>query len=147
MAHRQKNRDGPLTRQRLNAALDPDTAHQDVLHHLENYGNQPYVSVLQMADDTVLLLRSLSQRLRHFQANILGSVKTPRPRNISDQETTDRRCTSISPVPPTGTGQPEFVHAINDRSSSPARRSTETGEHQPQVNLPVLENSSTAVQK
>ena len=56
MAHRRKNQDGPPTRQRLNAALDPDTAHQEVLRRLENYCNLPYVSVAQMADDTVLLL-------------------------------------------------------------------------------------------
>ena len=38
----------------------------------------------------------------------------------------------------------KFAHTTDDGNSSPARRSTETGEDQTQVNLPVLENSSPA---
>ena len=40
--------------------------------------------------------------------------------------------------------QSKFAHTTDDGNSSPARRSTETGEDQPQVNLPVLENSLPA---
>ena len=61
MAHRQKNCDGHTTRQKLNATLDLDT--DEVLRRLESYSHQPHVNMAQVADDTVLLLQSLSQRL------------------------------------------------------------------------------------
>ena len=54
MAHRQKNCDGPATRQKLNATLDIDT--EEVLRRLESYSHQPHVNMAQGADDTVLLL-------------------------------------------------------------------------------------------
>ena len=111
MAHRQKNNDGPPTRHELTAANDPDTAHREVLRHLESYGNQPNASIQQVAADTVLLLQALGHHLHHFQAQILADIKLresanrtprPQPQDVTDQEAVNHHCTLTSPIPLTG---------------------------------------------
>ena len=138
MAHRQKSRDGPTTHQKLNATLDLDT--DEVLRRLESYSHQPHVNMARVADDTILLLRSLSQRLRQFQAQICPSVKKPHPHGITDREITDRRRILISPVPQKVTGRSESVPYTdaNNNYSLPAG----DGGGQPQISPPILDNSS-----
>ena len=145
MAHQQTNCDVFPTLQRQNTALDPSTAQQDLLQGVENYKHQRYVSVQQMANETVLLLRSLSQRLQRFQARTHGFIKTPRPRNATDQETTDHHHALMSPVSPAETGRSVFAHTTNDGNSLPARRSTATEEDRPQVSLPVPDTTTSEI--
>ena len=91
MAHRQKNRDGTPIRHELTAANDCDTAHREVLHRMETYGKDPDATLEEVSRDTVLLLRALNHRVRHFQAQILADIKiresynrTPRSQSQSD---------------------------------------------------------------
>ena len=75
MAHRQKNRDGTPIRHELTAANDCDTAHREVLRRMETYGKDPDATLEEVSRDTVLLLRALNHRVRHFQAQILADIK------------------------------------------------------------------------
>ena len=131
----------PTHQQWPNTAFDSRTAHQDLLHRVENYKHQRYLSVQQMADETLLLLRSLSQRLRRFQARTGGFVKAQCPRHGTDWETTDHHCALILPVSSAETG---FAHATNG-NSSPTRRSTPNAGDRNHIGLPTRTSNMTGV--
>ena len=105
------NRDGTHIRHELTSANDSDTAHREVLRRMETYGKDPDADPLDMAKNTVLLLRALNHCLYHFQAQILADIKIresynklPRSQQRDDtySETRDHCCTLTSPAPPTG---------------------------------------------
>jgi hypothetical protein len=142
MAHQQTNREGLPTRQGPHAAIDSRTAHHDLLHRVENYGHQRYPSLQQMADETVLLLQSLSQRLRRFQAQTGGFMKAHRPQNGTNRGTLDRHPALIPPVSIAETGRSEFTHATNEESS-PRRRSTPDAGYQNHIGPSVPTSDTT----
>ena len=149
MARRQTNRDGLRIRHELTSADDSDTAHREVLRRMETYGKDPDASNYEVAKDTVLLLRALNDRFRHFKAQILADIKMrecnqtlrPQPQSDTPPEARNRRYTLPSTTPPMGIRSPEHTHAIDadeGRGSSPIWRPTRTKEVQPQIKSSTL---------
>ena len=150
MAHRQKNRDGTPIRHELTAANDCDTAHREVLRRMETYGKDPDATLEEVSRDTVLLLRALNHRVRHFQARILADIKiresydhTPRSQSWSDNppRTRDHHTrTSLRENPS------ERIHGTDaDETNNPwpARRPAENGKTQPITGQPALHLTTT----
>ena len=144
MAHRQTNRDGLHIRHELTSANDSDTAHREVLRRMETYGKDPDASDYEVAKDTVLLLRALNHRLRHFKAQILADIKIreynqtlrPQPQTDTPSEARDRRYTLPSTTPPTEVRRPEHTHTSDDgerRGFSPIWQPKTTEEIRPQT--------------
>ena len=153
MAHRQKNRDGTPIRHELTAANDCDTAHREVLRRMETYGKDPDATLEEVSRDTVLLLRALNHRVRHFQAQILADIKiresyhrTPRtqPRNVNPTKIRDRHYTHTSyPVGESSFRQTQRTDA-NEKSKPPAtQQPAKNEETQPTTDQPTL-NKTTA---
>ena len=132
MAHQQTNHEGLPTQRRPHAAPATRAVHQDPLHCMRDYGHQRFPDVQQVADETVTFLRSLSQRLRRFQAHTGGFAKATRPQTGTDRGTQDRRPAKIPPVATTKTGRIELTHA-NNGETLPRRRSTPTTEYRNHV--------------
>ena len=148
MAHRQKNRDGTPIRHELTAANDCDTAHREVLRRMETYGKDPDATLEEVSRDTVLLLRALNHRVRHFQAQILADIKireshhrTPRtqPRNVNPTRIRDRHYTNTSyPVRESSFRQTQRTDA-NEKSNPPAtQQPVKNEETQPTTDQPTL---------
>ena len=121
MAHRQKNRDGTPIRHELTAANDCDTAHREVLRRMETYGKDPDATLEEVSRDTVLLLRALNHRVRHFQAQILADIKiresynrTPRSQPQGDN--------------PPGTRDHHYTHTSSWESPSERTHKTDADE-------------------
>ena len=163
MAHRQKNRDGTPIRHELTAANDCDTAHREVLRRMETYGKDPDAALEEVSRDTVLLLRALNHRVRHFQAQILADIKiresyhrTPRtqPRNVNPTRIRDRHYTNTSyPVRESSFRQvqrtdaneksnPPATHDANGKSNPPVtQQPAKDEETQPATDQPTLNNT------
>ena len=86
MAHQQTNRGGLPTQHWYDTAFDSRTAQQGPLHYAGPYEHHLYLSKQQMANETVRLLWSLSQRL---EARTGGLIKVQRPRHDTDRERPD----------------------------------------------------------
>ena len=148
MAHRQKNRDGTPIRHELTAANDCDTAHREVLRRMETYGKDPDATLEEVSRDTVLLLRALNHRVRHFQAQILADIKiresyhrTPRtqPQSINPSRTRDRHYTHTSyPVRESSFRQAQRTDANEKSNPPPMRQPAENEETQPTTDQPTL---------
>ena len=121
MARRQTNRDGLHIRHELTSANDSDTAHREVLRRMETYGKDPDASDYKVARDTVLLLRALKHRVRHFKAQILADIKIreynetlrPQPQTDTPPKARDRQCTLPSTIPLTEVRRPERTHNVD----------------------------------
>ena len=116
---------------------------------METYGKDPDASDYKVARDTVLLLRALNHRVRHFKAQILADIKireyneTLRPQPQTDTPPKARDCqhTLPSTIPPTEVRRPEHTHNIDTdegRGSSPVWRPTQIEEVQPQTKSSTL---------
>ena len=148
MAHRQKNRDGTPIRHELTAANDCDTAHREVLRRMETYGKDPDATLEEVSRDTVLLLRALNHRVRHFQAQILADIKireshhrTPRtqPRNVNPTRIRDRHYTNTSyPVRESSFRQTRRTDANEESNPPAAQQPVKNEETQPTTDQPTL---------
>ena len=142
------NRDGTHIRHELTSANDSDTAHREVLRRMETYGKDPDASDYKVARDTVLLLRALNHRVRHFKAQILADIKireyNETLRLQSQTDTTpkarNRQRTPPSNLPPEGMRRSEYTHNIDvdeEEGSLPAWRPIQIEEVQPQTKSPT----------
>ena len=152
MAHRQKNRDGTPIRHELTAANDCDTAHREVLQRMETYGKDPDATLEEVSRDTVLLLRALNHRVRHFQAQILADIRiresnncTPRsqPQSGGPPRTRDHHYTHTSRESPSeqrhGTDADEEGQTPQP---SPARQPVKNEETRPITGRPALQTTT-----
>ena len=116
---------------------------------METYGKDPDASDYKVARDTVLLLRALNHRVRHFKAQILADIKIreynetlrPQPQTDTPPRTRDCQHTLPSTIPPTEVRRPEHTHNIDTdegRGSLPVWRPTQIEEVQPQTKSSTL---------
>ena len=123
MAHRQKNRDGTPIRHELTAANDCDTAHREVLQRMETYGKDPDATLEEVSRDTVLLLRALNHRVRHFQAQILADIRIRESNNRGTDADEEEQTPQPSPA-----RQPVKNEETRPITGRPALQTT-TNEH------------------
>jgi hypothetical protein len=151
MAHRQKNRDGTPIRHELTAANDCDTAHREVLRRMETYGKDPDATLEEVSRDTVLLLRALNHRVRHFQAQILADIKireshnrTPRsqPQSGNPQRARDHHYTHTSSRE-SPSEQTHRTDADEKDKPPPARQPVKNEETQPTTGQPAFNKTIT----
>ena len=146
MAHRQKNRDGTPIRHELTAANDCDTAHREVLRRMETYGKDPDATLEEVSRDTVLLLRALNHRVRHFQAQILADIKiresynrTPRsqPQSGNPPNTRNHHHTHTSSWE-SPSEKTRGTDADEKNNPQPVRQLAKNEETQPVTDQPIL---------
>ena len=150
MAHRQKNRDGTPIRHELTAANDCDTAHREVLRRMETYGKDPDATLEEVSRDTVLLLRALNHRVRHFQARILADIKiresynhTPRSQSWSGNPPGTRNHHTHTSLRENPSEQTHGTDADEKNNPRPAWHPAKNEETQPVTGQPTFNETVT----
>ena len=120
---------------------------------METYGKDPDATLEEVSRDTVLLLRALNHRVRHFQAQILADIKIRESHNCTP------RSQPQSGGPP-GARDHHYTHTSRESPSeqmcgtdadekgkppqpSPARQPVKNEETQPVTGRPALKATTT----
>ena len=118
---------------------------------METYGKDPDATLEEVSRDTVLLLRALNHRVRHFQARILADIKiresynrTPRSQSGSDNPPGTRNHHTHTSLRENPSERTHETDADNENNNPwPARHPATSEETQPITGQPVLHETTS----